>query len=119
MLIFCGEPRWDHGSAYVERAEIYDLVAREGITGFATIAGDRHSFWSGFAAEALPPQRFEPIGIAYVTGSISAPGLVEAFEHKFPRRTPVACAVPGRSCRQICARGQHQPVVAPRRAHLS
>jgi alkaline phosphatase D len=79
----------DHGSAYVERAEIYDLVAREGITGFATIAGDRHSFWAGFAAKALPPQRFEPVGIAFVTGSISAPGLVEAIEHRFPKQHPL------------------------------
>jgi alkaline phosphatase D len=79
----------DHGSAYVERAEIYDLVAREGITGFATIAGDRHSFWAGFAAKALPPQRFEPVGIAFVTGSISAPGLVEAIEHRFPKLHPL------------------------------
>ncbi len=79
----------DHGSAYVERAEIYDFVAREGITGFATIAGDRHSFWAGLAAKALPPQKFEPVGIAFVTGSISAPGLVESFEHKFPKEHPL------------------------------
>ena len=26
-----------------------------GITGFATVAGDRHSFWAGLAAKALPP----------------------------------------------------------------
>src|SRR5512146_120183 len=55
-------PRWpgagyagfgggDHGSAYVERAEIYDFVAAQRITGFATVAGDRHSFWAGFAAK--------------------------------------------------------------------
>ena len=79
----------DHGSAYVERGEIYDFVAREGITGFATVAGDRHSFWAGLAAKSLPPEKFEPVGIAFVTGSISAPGLVEAFEHKFPKDHPL------------------------------
>ncbi|MGH8124121.1 MAG: alkaline phosphatase D family protein [Rudaea sp.] len=79
----------DHGSAYVERGEIYDFVAREGITGFATIAGDRHSFWAGLAASRLPPQKFEPVGIAFITGSISAPGLVEALEHKFPKKHPL------------------------------
>ena len=78
----------DHGSAYVERGEIYDFVAREKITGFATIAGDRHSFWAGYASKGLPPQKFEPVGVAFVTGSISAPGLVEAFEHKFPKDHP-------------------------------
>ncbi len=78
----------DHGSAYVERGEIYDVVAREKITGFATIAGDRHSFWAGYAAKGLPPQKFEPVGVAFVTGSISAPGMVEAIEHKFPKDHP-------------------------------
>jgi alkaline phosphatase D len=75
----------DHSTAYVERGEIYDFVRAHGITGFATVAGDRHSFWAGLAAKGLPPKPFEPVGIAFVTGSISAPGIVEAFEHSFPR----------------------------------
>ena len=79
----------DHSSAYVERGEIYDFVRDHGITGFATIAGDRHSFWAGLAAKALPPAPFEPVGIAFVTGSISAPGLVEALEHGFPKEHPL------------------------------
>lgn len=79
----------DHSSAYVERAAIYDLVRDEGITGFATVAGDRHSFWAGLAAKALPPHAFEPVGIAFITGSISAPGLVEANEHRFPKDHPL------------------------------
>jgi alkaline phosphatase D len=79
----------DHSSAYVERGEIYDFIRDLGITGFATVAGDRHSFWAGLAAKALPPKRFEPIGIAFVTGSISAPGLVEALEHNFPKEHPM------------------------------
>jgi hypothetical protein len=57
--------------------------------GFATVAGDRHSFWAGLAAKALPPKPFEPVGIAFVTGSISAPGIVEAFEHGLPREHPL------------------------------
>lgn len=75
----------DHSSAYVERSEIYDFVRSNAITGFVTVAGDRHSFWAGLAAKSLPPRSFEPVGIAFVTGSISAPGLVEAFEHSFPK----------------------------------
>jgi alkaline phosphatase D len=79
----------DHSTAYVERAEIYSFVRGEGITGFATVAGDRHSFWAGLAAETLPPRAFDPVGIAFVCGSISAPGVVEALEHKFPKSHPL------------------------------
>ncbi len=79
----------DWSNAYVERAEIYDFVRDHGITGFATVAGDRHSFWAGLATKSLPPRSFEPVGIAFVTGSISAPGIVEAFEHGFPKQHPL------------------------------
>jgi alkaline phosphatase D len=80
-----GEP----ATAYSEKAEVYDLVAREGITGFAAVSGDRHSFWAGLAAKALPPAKFEPVGIAFVTGSISAPGMVESLEHRLPKTDPL------------------------------
>jgi alkaline phosphatase D len=79
----------DHSGAFVERAEIYDYVRDHKITGFATVAGDRHSFWAGYAAKALPPAKFEPVGIAFITGSISAPGMVEGIEHKFPKDHPL------------------------------
>ena len=79
----------DHSTAYVERGEIYDFVLKNGITGFATVAGDRHSFWAGLAAKALPPSPFTPVGVAFVTGSISAPGMVEALEHSFPKDHPL------------------------------
>ena len=79
----------DHSTAYTERGEIYDFVRDHGITGFATVAGDRHSFWAGLAAKGLPPKPFEPVGIAFVTGSISAPGVIEAFEHVFPKDHPL------------------------------
>ena len=86
----------DHSSAYVERGEIYDFVRDHGITGFATVAGDRHSFWAGLAAKSLPPKPFQPVGIAFVTGSISAPGLVEALEHGFPKEHPLRMLFLGR-----------------------
>ena len=86
---FAGFGGGDHSSAYVERAEIYDFVQTHGITGFATVAGDRHSFWAGLAAKALPPKPFAPVGVAFVTGSISAPGMVEAMEHNFPKEHPL------------------------------
>jgi alkaline phosphatase D len=79
----------DWSTAYSERARIYDAVRQAGITGFVTVSGDRHSFWAGLSAKALPPAAFEPVGVAFVTGSISAPGLVEAYEHRFPKDHPL------------------------------
>jgi alkaline phosphatase D len=86
---FAGFGGGDHSAAYTERAEIYDTIRDAGITGFATVAGDRHSFWAGLAAKALPPQPFEPVGIAFITGSISAPGIVEAKEHRVAKDDPL------------------------------
>jgi alkaline phosphatase D len=79
----------DWSMAYTERAEIYDFVQQQRITGFATVAGDRHSFWAGLASKSLPPSPFVPVGVAFVTGSISAPGIVEALEHNFPKDHPL------------------------------
>ena len=72
----------DIGEAYRERTELYDFVRDQRIEGFVTVSGDRHSFWAGYSAKQLPPQTFEPIGVAFITGSISAPGLAEAMEHR-------------------------------------
>jgi alkaline phosphatase D len=72
----------DFSSAFMERAEIYDHVREAGIDGFVVVSGDRHSFWAGYAAKALPPAAFDPVGISFIVGSISAPGLAEAFEHR-------------------------------------
>ncbi len=71
----------DFSAALTERGEIYDLVREAGIDGFVTVSGDRHSFWAGYAAKALPPARFDPVGVTFIAGSISAPGLAEAMEH--------------------------------------
>jgi alkaline phosphatase D len=86
---YAGFPLGDWSTAYTERAEIYDFVRDQGITGFVTVAGDRHSFWAGLAAPSLPPHPFSPVGVAFVTGSISAPGVVEALEHSFPKDHPL------------------------------
>ena len=79
----------DHSTAYTERGEIYDFVRNHGVTGFATVAGDRHSFWAGLAAKTLPPRPFEPVGIAFIVGSISAPGMVEALTYGLPADHPL------------------------------
>ena len=71
----------DFSGALTERAELYDFIRDQRIDGFVIVSGDRHSFWAGYAAKALPPQKFEPVGVAFVCGSISAPGLAEALEH--------------------------------------
>jgi alkaline phosphatase D len=67
---------------YRERADLYGFIRAQGIDGFVTVSGDRHSFWAGYAAPTLPPQPFEPVGIAFITGSISAPGFAESLEHR-------------------------------------
>ncbi|MGH8061409.1 MAG: alkaline phosphatase D family protein [Pseudoxanthomonas sp.] len=72
---------YDWGSVWHERAEIYDTVRDAGITGFAIVAGDRHSFWAGYAAKALPPAAFEPVGVSFVGGSMISVGSAEANEY--------------------------------------
>jgi alkaline phosphatase D len=80
---------WDWGAMYHERAEIFDAVQAAGITGLAIVAGDRHSFWAGYAAKALPPAAFEPVGVSFVGGSISSPGAAEANEHNLKPDNPL------------------------------
>jgi alkaline phosphatase D len=79
----------DYGTAYSERAEIYDLVRDAKITGFGIVSGDRHSFWAGYAAANLPPAGFEPVGLSFVGGSLTSPGVMEAYEHKLPKDAPL------------------------------
>ncbi|MFD1612989.1 alkaline phosphatase D family protein [Sphingomonas tabacisoli] len=74
----------DFSGAFAERAEIYDTVRDHKIPGFVTVSGDRHSFWAGYAAPRLPPDGFHPVGLSFITGSISAPGLGEAAEYMKP-----------------------------------
>jgi alkaline phosphatase D len=79
----------DYGSAYVERGEIYDLVRDAKITGFATVSGDLHSFWAGYAAKALPPRAFEPVGLSFIGASLSSPGPMEGQEYNLPKDLPL------------------------------
>ena len=79
----------DHGSAWVERREIYNLVRDSKITGFAIVSGDRHSFWAGYAAADLPPGKFEPVGLSFVGASLASPGAMEALEHRLPKDLPI------------------------------
>lgn len=75
----------DFSTCLSERAEIYDFVRDNGIANFALVSGDRHSFWAGLAAPALPPAKFAPVGLAFITGSISAPGMVDSLAYNLPK----------------------------------
>lgn len=79
----------DYGTAWAERAEIYNLVRDEKITGFAIVSGDRHSFWAGYATAQLPPGKFEPVGLSFVGGSLVSAGTMEAYEHSLPKDAPL------------------------------
>ncbi|MFT3722551.1 MAG: alkaline phosphatase D family protein [Hyphomonadaceae bacterium] len=72
-------------SYVVEHAEIFGMVRDEGITGLAIVAGDKHSFWAGFPSETLPPQKFEPVAVEFITGSISQQGSGEVQLLTYPK----------------------------------
>ena len=80
-------PKWPgtgfalaNGGYYAEHAEIYGALKKKGVTGLAIVAGDKHSFWAGLTSADLPPRVYEPMGVEFVTGSISAQGLVEIMD---------------------------------------
>ncbi len=77
------------GGFFVERGEILDAVRDNGISSLAVVAGDRHSFWAGTVSKSLPPAPFEPLGVEFITGSISAPGVFEAAEYSVKRDEPL------------------------------
>jgi alkaline phosphatase D len=79
----------DYSTAFVERAEIFDLVRDAKITGFAIVSGDRHSFWAGYAAAELPPGKFEPVGVSFVGASLVSPGAMESMEHRLKKDDPL------------------------------
>lgn len=63
----------------VEHGEIFDMIRAEGITGFTVVAGDKHSFWAGYPCKTLPPRPFDPVGVEFITGSITAQGHAEVM----------------------------------------
>jgi alkaline phosphatase D len=74
-------PKWPgtgfglaNGGYYSEHAQIYDVLRKKGVTGLAVVAGDKHSFWAGLTSADLPPRAYDPVGVEFVTGSISAQG---------------------------------------------
>lgn len=89
--------QWPAGAGYgvttggyrLEHGEIFDMIRAEGITGFTIVAGDRHAFWAGYPSKTLPPRAFEPVGVEFVTGSISAQTLGEVQQLTMSRDRPL------------------------------
>ncbi|MBI1406262.1 MAG: phosphodiesterase [Caulobacter sp.] len=88
---------WPKGAGYgvmsgaygLEHGEIFDMVREEGITGLAIVAGDKHAFWAGYPSKTLPPRAFDPVGVEFITGSISAQTLGEVYELTLPKDRPL------------------------------
>jgi len=59
---------------------IFDYIKDHKVTGFCVVGGDRHAFHAGLAAKALPPKQYEPLGVEFITGSVSQQGLFEVLE---------------------------------------
>jgi len=94
-------PRWpgvgygsmvtDDWAGYrTERGEILDAV--KDMAGFVSVAGDRHAFFAGVLSKDLPPNEFAPVGVEFVTGSVSAPCIAEAAEYRLPKDLPMRAA---------------------------
>lgn len=72
-----------------DKDQIFDFVRDQQIAGFAVVAGDRHTFYAGLASKALPPKKFEPLGVEFITGSISQQTLYEVMEYTAPKDDPL------------------------------
>lgn len=59
---------------------VFDYIRDQQITGFCVVGGDRHAFLAGLVSKALPPKKYEPLGVEFITGSISQQTLFEVLE---------------------------------------
>ncbi|MFT3679064.1 MAG: alkaline phosphatase D family protein [Ferruginibacter sp.] len=71
-----------------DKDEIFDFIKNKNITGFCVVAGDRHAFHAGLASKALPPKKYEPLGVEFITGSISQQTLFEVLEVTMKKDNP-------------------------------
>jgi len=67
---------------------IFDFIKDHKITGFCVVGGDRHAFHAGLASKALPPKKYEPLGVEFITGSISQQTLFEVLEVTMAKNHP-------------------------------
>lgn len=68
---------------------IFDFVRDHQIAGFCMVGGDRHAFLAGLASKALPPKKYEPLGVEFITGSISQQTLFEVMEVTMAKDHPM------------------------------
>ncbi len=71
-----------------DKDEIFDFIRDRKITGFCVVGGDRHAFHAGLASKALPPKPYEPLGVEFITGSISQQTLFEVMEVTMAKNHP-------------------------------
>jgi alkaline phosphatase D len=72
-----------------DKDEIFDFIRDQEITGLCVVAGDRHAFHAGLASKALPPKKYEPLGVEFITGSISQQTLFEVLEVTMAKDHPM------------------------------
>jgi len=72
-----------------DKDEIFDFVREQKITGFSVVSGDRHAFYAGLASKALPPKNYQPLGVEFITGSISQQTLFEVLEVTMAKNHPL------------------------------
>jgi alkaline phosphatase D len=72
-----------------DKDEIFDFVRDKKITGFSVVAGDRHAFHAGLASKAMPPKKYEPLGVEFITGSISQQTGFEVYEQTMAKNHPL------------------------------
>lgn len=63
-----------------DRDIIFDFIQQENITGLCIVGGDRHGFFAGLASKSLPPKKYQPVAVEFITGSISQQTLFEVME---------------------------------------
>lgn len=84
LLLLCRHK--DAGDALIDnrflrsKDEIFDFVRDQKIAGFCVVTGDRHAFYPGLASKSLPPKNYEPLGVDFITGSVSQQTLFEVME---------------------------------------
>lgn len=67
---------------------IFDYIKDHKVTGFCVVGGDRHAFHAGLASKALPPKKYEPLGVEFITGSISQQTIFEVLEVTMSKTHP-------------------------------
>jgi len=71
-----------------DKDEIFDFIRDQKIAGFCVVGGDRHAFYAGLASKSMPPKPYEPLGVEFITGSISQQTIFEVLEVTMSKTHP-------------------------------